>query len=114
MTTRYLIVGTSFRANSFDLTKVESGTPVKLVREPSNGYDPNAIMVWIDGNHVGYIPKKNNAALAQFIDQTGEPWTEHIPIGDARADSPMLDIRRAIEAKLTRSPNSKYPMVEVE
>jgi len=34
------------------------GTPVKLVREPDNPYDPFAIAVFVDGRHIGYIPNK--------------------------------------------------------
>ena len=107
--TKYSIVGTGHRNSTEFLANLKIGTPVKLVREPSNGYDPNAIMVWIDGNHVGYIPKKQNAALAQFIDQTGEPC-----IITGTLEKPGHASNRAIEAKFVRSPNSGFPQVEVE
>lgn len=106
----YSVVGTTFRDNAFDLTKVEDGTMVHLVREPTNGFDPNAVMVWIDGFHVGYIPRKQNAILAAFIDQQGFEFG-----ADKMAmDGPLQSApRKAIDAKFFRSPNSKFPMVEV-
>ena len=65
-------------------------------------------MVWIDGRHVGYVPKKQNRALAEFIDQTGEPC-----IITGSLEKAGHACNRAIDAKFTRSPNSGYPMVEV-
>ena len=29
---------------------------VKLIREPTNAYDPNAIKVIVSGHHIGYVP----------------------------------------------------------
>lgn len=50
------------------------GTPVRLVREPDNEHDPNAIAVYaIDGKGpAGYVNKQNAARLAKMID-SGEP-----------------------------------------
>ncbi len=110
MPTRYSIVGQTKRGLDSHLTGTLPGTAVTLVREPDNKFDANAIMVWIDGKHVGYVPAKNNAALAQFIDASGAAWLEPQPNG-AVADS--ATVRRAIEAKFVRSPNSAYPQVEV-
>ena len=105
--TVYSIVGQKHRGFDSHLVGILPGTPVTLVREPDNKFDPNAVMVWIDGKHVGYIPSKENKALAEFIDQTGFPsqWEE--------SDSVMVNVRNAINAKFIRSPNSAYPMVEV-
>jgi hypothetical protein len=103
----YSIVGTGNYAPTV-LAATQPGTAVKLLREPSNGYDQLAIMVWIDSGaagyiHVGYIPKKQNVALAQFIDQTAEKWSP-----------PSGVVGAAIDAKFIRSPNSSYPQVLVD
>jgi hypothetical protein len=86
------------------IRNTEPGTPVRLVREPTNVFDPRAIQVWIGDQFVGYIPKKQNAALAAFIDA-------HPNI--IAYDSKEMSVVPCIDAKFIRSPNSGYPMVEV-
>jgi hypothetical protein len=43
-------------AELFKVMKI--GDPVKLEREPSNPYDPNAIRVLYNGNLIGYVGRK--------------------------------------------------------
>lgn len=106
---------------------MKPGQDVTLVREPTNRFDVNAIMVWTEDPHVGwvhigYLPKKQNVALAGFIDQTGTPvagaeGNDMIVLAlDASAQAagtPRGLNPRFIPAKFVRSPNSGYPMVEV-
>lgn len=40
----------------------------RLQREPENRFDPNAIAVSVEGQHIGYIPKALAAKLAAHID----------------------------------------------
>ena len=37
--------------------------PAQLVREPKNEYDPNAIAVYVDNVHIGYIAKKDQKRI---------------------------------------------------
>jgi hypothetical protein len=104
----YSIVGQKFKGLDPYLTGILPGAAAFLVREPGNPHDPNAVAVWIDGKAVGYIAKKDNALLAQFIDQSGQPLAL-----DAAMDRTPGDGARAIKAKFVRSANSSYPQVEV-
>lgn len=71
------------------------GTIVKLVPEPTNAYDSNAIRIeWVldpgtDGNdtttliHLGYVPKIETATVRQFgwkelvvVETNGPKWRE--------------------------------------
>jgi len=108
MSKSYSIVGMNFRNAESIVAALAVGTPVALVREPTNKYDVNAVAVWVDGKHVGYIPKKQNVVLSAFIDQTGGR-----PEGLAMDAALVDDTTKAITAKFFRSPNSGYPMVEV-
>jgi len=108
MTKTYSIVGQKFKGLEPMLPGIVPGTIACLVREPDNPHDPNAVAVWIDGKAVGYIPKKDNAVLAQFIDQSGQPLAM-----DAAADRTPGTGVRTIKAKFVRSANSGYPQVEV-
>lgn len=107
----YSIVGQKHRNLDSYLVGVLPGTPVVLVREPLNPFDKNAIAVWIGGQKAGYIPMKQNAALAAFIDQ---PGGESAPIDGMALDQAMTGPEvKAIMGTFVRSPNSAYPMVEV-
>ncbi|WP_041454982.1 HIRAN domain-containing protein [Anaerolinea thermophila] len=49
---------------------LKSGVPLKLVREPQNLYDENAIAVHtLQGQHLGYIPRSLNEIPARIADQ---------------------------------------------
>src|SRR5690606_41396851 len=49
---------------------LEPGTPLRLEREPTNPYDPNAIKVnEVDGVHLGYVPKNVAVHLAPWLDR---------------------------------------------
>lgn len=105
MTKRYSIVGTQYTGTpeSF-VAALQPGTPVKLVREPNNPKDTNAVAVYVDSTRIGYVPMKQNAVLAQFIDAEGRP-----PL----AMDSITGAGRIIEGKFVRSPKSGFPMVEV-
>lgn len=108
----YSIVGMNFTKCEDFVKTIEPGARVVLIREPTNTFDPNAIAVWIAGRRVGYIPKKQNAVLASFIDQTGVCDSTG-RAGEMIAMDQNPATVRAIDAKFVRSPNSGYPMVEV-
>jgi hypothetical protein len=112
---RYSIVGQKWRNKDSYLPGIVAGTIAILVREPDNAHDPNAVMVWIDGEHVGYLRKEDAAVIAHRIDWAGEDWCERpvkdVLAADATGDYPT--IRKAITVKFARSPNSAYPQVEI-
>jgi hypothetical protein len=110
----YSIVGQKHLNLDPYLTGIVAGVDAVLVREPTNKFDPNAVQVWIGGNHVGYVPAKDARVLAPFIDQTGKSWVEQVAmLGIAvDANAPASSVR-SIPAKFVRSPNSAYPQVQV-
>lgn len=68
------VVGIGYRSKN--MTKliergaIKVGTPARLVPEPTNPHDANAIQVVIDGEHVGYVARKDQASIA-----TRKGWT---------------------------------------
>ena len=103
---KYSIVGIEHRKAEAFVKAQPAGCDAVLRREPNNPFDPSAVGVWIDGKHVGYIPKNQNVKLARRIDETGEPTLA--------MDSRVPPDGKAMRAKFVRSPNSNYPMVEVD
>jgi len=43
--------------------------PLALIREPDNTYDRQAVAVYWRGNKLGYVPRDENAAVAQMLDR---------------------------------------------
>jgi hypothetical protein len=50
------------------LASLSSYARIKLVREPHNAYDKNAIMVFADGKHIGYLSSYIASQYAALID----------------------------------------------
>jgi hypothetical protein len=44
------------------------GDALRLVREPANPHDANAIRIEWDGRMLGYVPRRENAHLARQMD----------------------------------------------
>ncbi len=44
------------------------GVPVTLVREPDNRHDARAVRVQWKGRKLGYVPRRENAALCHLMD----------------------------------------------
>jgi len=43
------------------------GTPVTLVAEPENGFDPNAVAIYFNEFKLGFVPKSENKEVSQFL-----------------------------------------------
>ncbi|MDW8727283.1 HIRAN domain-containing protein [Streptococcus suis] len=72
----FYVAGTQYREDRFEpmrvlrcLTYGGETTDVKLVREPDNKYDPNAVKVLVCGYFVGYIPKTASEEVSRLIDR---------------------------------------------
>lgn len=110
---RYAIVGMKHRNAEALVASLPPDEPITLVREADNRFDPNAVQVWARNQHVGYVPKTQNAVLAQFIDACGKAWTKPQPV--LALDAPMptsVEVFRAVDARLHLGSNT-YPLVEV-
>lgn len=109
MPNRYSIVGTQFTGipESF-VAALAPGTDVLLVREPENPIDPRAVAVYVENKRIGYIPKKQNGIISQRIDDVGTTPPPGFAFDSARPAP------KTIPAKFVRSPNSGFPMVEVQ
>ena len=53
------------------------GDRLELIREPDNPHDPNAVGVEWRGRRLGYVPRRENSALAWAMDR-GEPVSARI------------------------------------
>ncbi len=49
--------------------ELRAGDELALVREPDNAFDANAVRVEWRGRKLGYVPRRDNAALAWALDR---------------------------------------------
>lgn len=68
------IAGVTFDGRQSIIAKLTIGEEIMLKREPSNPYDPNAILVeCMDGHQIGYLNRYLAATLAPFFDAICQP-----------------------------------------
>ncbi len=48
---------------------LRAGDPLHLVREPHNRFDERAVRLEWQGENIGYVPARDNAAVAQLLDR---------------------------------------------
>ena len=82
------VAGVSFRQDEVKRCKI--GDKTKLVREPHNEYDKNAIAVFVGGRKIGFIPKKRNSELASFMDAGGVIETRLLEFTGGVDDFPIV------------------------
>lgn len=71
--TEVKVVGLSFRRVT---TPLKQGDRVKLVPEPDNKYDPNALAIHtLEGEHIGYVGKKDPLRLRMLAKAKQEELT---------------------------------------
>lgn len=66
------VSGVTFDGRQALVAQINTSDPCRLVPEPTNKYDPNAIGVMVahDGQvwHIGYIPKEIAAQIAPYLE----------------------------------------------
>ena len=67
------VVGVTFTNAQNIIPKLKPDMELKLVRQPDNPYDFNAIAVFFANHHLGYLPKALAQKLAPLIDY-GACW----------------------------------------
>ena len=77
--------------------QLQPGQPLTLTREPANPYDPRAVRIDWNGAKLGYLPRLDNAAVAQLLDR-GHPLSARIA---ALTDTRDPWQRIALEVSLT-------------
>ncbi|QOJ22097.1 MAG: HIRAN protein [Gammaproteobacteria bacterium] len=66
--------------------QLATGQPLTLIREPGNRFDQRAVRIDWQGEKLGYIPAKDNAAVSQLLDR-GEQLSALI-VGLKKSNNP--------------------------
>ena len=79
------IVGFTYYDGLDVIDQLVLGTPVSLVSEPENPYDPDAVAIYFGETKIGYIPKAKNGYISNLI------YFGHGNIIDAKINSRDLE-----------------------
>src|SRR5512138_1507283 len=63
------LAGFRYHAATEVFDELHVGDPLELAREPDNPHDANAVSVSWQGRKLGYVPRRENAALAWGLDR---------------------------------------------
>lgn len=104
-----LIMGANFRPPAQAIINaLRAGTELKLVREPSNEYDSNAVQIWCKPTDVKPEDRQElDFALAGFgrsleeFDEAPEWWLGYVAKAVAASVSPMLADGASLKATLS-------------
>lgn len=66
------LAGFQFYAGRELWDEMQAGDALRLVREPENPHDANAVRVEWRGRKLGYLPRKENRAVAAEMDRGGK------------------------------------------
>lgn len=62
------VAGSRFRAERWDKNGTfAEGDEILLQAEPTNPFDRNAIQVWHQGHHLGFVPKSCNVEVGSML-----------------------------------------------
>ncbi|ARU32874.1 HIRAN protein [Sulfuriferula sp. AH1] len=71
------LAGFQYYAGKTLWNELHEGDALVLVREPGNEHDPRAVRVEWRGIKLGYVPRRDNAAVARMLDN-GTPLDARI------------------------------------
>ena len=63
------IAGFQFHGGEAVWPSLSVGAKLNLVRESANPHDDNAVAVYFHNEQLGYVPRTENAAIAQMFDR---------------------------------------------
>ncbi len=63
------VAGYQFYDGDWVWSSLAIGAALKLVREPENEHDSNAVAVYFREDQLGYMPRVENTAVAQMLDR---------------------------------------------
>lgn len=96
-----MLVGMKHRGTEAAVAALSNSHPILLIREPDNKFDPNAIQVWANDQHVGFIKATQARTLAQKLDAAS--WHQR----SRNTGQPCIN-------GCLRVTPDRWPMVEVE
>jgi hypothetical protein len=65
--TNFSIAGFTYYDGAIAFNQLKIGQQVKLVVEPTNQFDKNAVAIYLDDNKLGYLPRSCNREVSKVL-----------------------------------------------
>ncbi len=76
------------------------GDTLKLVREPRNPHDPNAVRVEWRGEMLGYVPRRENSDVARQMDHGAPVRARIVKLKEARNPWQRMEFEVYVELQI--------------
>ena len=93
------LAGSQFHDLPAVVSQIRVGDPLTLKREPNNPHDSNAIQVLWQGHLLGFVPRRENKAVARAMDR-GDPLVARV-VALRPDESPWRRLRFEISVRLS-------------
>lgn len=93
------LAGSQFHALPEVVSQIQVGDTLTLKRAPTNPHDSNAIEVLWQGQLLGFVPRRENKAIARAMDR-GEPLVARV-VALRPEESPWRRLRFEISVQLS-------------
>ena len=64
----FFVAGFTYWEGCMALGDLKIGTPLKLVREETNRFDPHAVAIYYEDYKLGFVPRGENEMISKFLD----------------------------------------------
>jgi hypothetical protein len=99
------LAGFQYHAGKALWPRMQVGDALALIREPDNPHDAKAVRVEWQGHKIGYVPRRENADVARFMDG-GQKLTARI-VRLAEGRDPWSRVRFEILIPVQPDPSEK-------
>ena len=96
------LAGSQYHALADVVDRIRVGDMLTLIREPDNPHDRSAIQVLWQGHLLGFVPRRENKAVARAMDR-GEPLIARV-VALRPDESPWRRLRFEISMPLDTAP----------
>lgn len=93
------LAGSQFHALPDVVSQIRVGDALILKRDPTNPHDSNAIQVLWQGHMLGFVPRRENKAVARAMDR-GDPLVARV-VALRPEESPWRRLRFEISVQLS-------------
>ena len=93
------LAGSQFHALPDLVSQIKVGDTLTLQRDPTNPHDSNAIQVLWQGHMLGFVPRRENKAVARAMDR-GDPLVARV-VALRPEESPWRRLRFEISVRLS-------------
>ena len=76
----FIVAGLQYHAAPASAGALTPGAALRLVREPHNAYDPDAVALVLGLHQIGYVPRTRNRDLAAWMDRGGRAWGQVVRV----------------------------------